>query len=99
MCGIRSIDRIVDLCQRDIGFMWLAQGLKPKRDAFYNFINNKVSKEILDDLHYQRFLNNKGHKKTEIQKLYEDFSRYGLRLIKYKDNFEIIIVIQKQIKM
>src|SRR5690554_4795315 len=225
MRGIRSIDRIVDLCQRDIGFMWLAQGLKPKRDAFYNFINNKVSKEILDDLHYQfmqilkkkklitletlfvdgtkieananrytfvwrgtinyhltnlldniqslykrynefivnneydakygllpeemffiegtkkvkeiilenkkrkrlnkkklpnktileidnigpqsimkikkilkklseqegiQFLNNKGHKKTEIQKLYEDFSRYGLRLIKYKDNFEIM---------
>ncbi|ERJ10861.1 uracil phosphoribosyltransferase protein [Haloplasma contractile SSD-17B] len=53
MYGIRSIDRIVERCRRDIGFMWLAQGKKPKRDAFYNFINNKASKPILDDLHYQ----------------------------------------------
>ena len=52
MRGIRSIDKIVELCERDIGFMWLAQGERPKRDAFYNFIN-KVPKEIIEDLHYQ----------------------------------------------
>jgi len=56
MHGIRSIDRIVERCKRDIGFMWLAQGQQPKRDAFYNFFNNKVSQETLDDLHYQ-FMN------------------------------------------
>jgi len=37
MRGIRSIDRIVDLCERDIAFIWLTQGRKPKRDAFYEF--------------------------------------------------------------
>ena len=34
MRGIRSIDRIVDLCERDIAFIWLTQGRKPKRLVF-----------------------------------------------------------------
>ena len=37
MQGIRSIDCIVDLCERDIAFIWITQGRKPKRDAFYDF--------------------------------------------------------------
>ena len=53
MRNARSIDEIVDLCGRDLGFIWLSQGERPKRDAFYNFLNNKLSTEILDDLHYQ----------------------------------------------
>ncbi len=53
MRGIRSVDTIVDLCQRDICFMWLAQGEKPKRDVFYDFMNNKATVEIIEDLHYQ----------------------------------------------
>ncbi|WP_420806798.1 transposase, partial [Abyssisolibacter fermentans] len=53
MRGVRSVDRIVDLCERDIAFIWLTKGEKPKRDAFYDFINNKLTTEILDDLHYQ----------------------------------------------
>lgn len=53
MRGIRAIDRIVELLERDILFMWLAQGAKPKRDVFYDFINGKLSEEILEDLHYQ----------------------------------------------
>ena len=53
MRGIRAIDRIVDLLERDILFMWLAQGAKPKRDVFYDFINGKLGEEILEDLHYQ----------------------------------------------
>ena len=44
MRGIRSIDRIVDLCERDIAFIWLTQGRKPKRDAFYDF---KCKKNLL----------------------------------------------------
>lgn len=51
--GIKSVDRIVELCERDIAFMWLAQGEKPRRDVFYDFMNNKLNEEILLDLHYQ----------------------------------------------
>lgn len=51
--GVRAVDRIVELCTRDIAYIWLAQGEKPQRDAFYDFINNKLTNEILEDLHYQ----------------------------------------------
>ena len=37
MRGIRAVDRIVELCGRDLAFIWLTQGQKPKRDAFYEF--------------------------------------------------------------
>ncbi len=37
MRGIRSVDRIVDLCERDLAFIWLTRGQKPKRDAPYDF--------------------------------------------------------------
>ena len=53
MLGIRSVDRIVELCERDIAFIWLAQGQKPKRDAFYEFLNKRLTSEVLEDLHYQ----------------------------------------------
>ena len=53
MKGIRAIDRIVELCERDIAFIWLTKGLKPKRDAFYEFIKQKLNDHVLDDLHYQ----------------------------------------------
>ena len=53
MRGIRSIDRIVDLCEIDIAFIWLTQGRKPKRDAFYDFKGKKLTSDILDNLNYQ----------------------------------------------
>lgn len=53
MRGIRAVDRIVELCERDIAFIWITKGEKPQRDAFYSFLNDKLSKEILEDLHYQ----------------------------------------------
>ena len=53
MRGVKSVDRIVELCERDLAFIWLTQGEKPQRDAFYDFINNKLTGEILDDLNYQ----------------------------------------------
>ena len=34
MRGIRSIDRIVDLCERDIAFIWLTQGGSLKEMPF-----------------------------------------------------------------
>ncbi len=43
MRGVRAVDRIVDLCQRDIAFIWLTKGQKPQRDAFYDFKGKKIS--------------------------------------------------------
>ena len=37
MRGVRAVDRIVELCERDLAFIWLTKGQKPKRDAFYEF--------------------------------------------------------------
>ncbi len=53
MRGVRAIDRIVELLNRDIAFISLAKGEKPQRDVFYDFVNEKMSTEILEDLHYQ----------------------------------------------
>ena len=53
MRGVRAVDRIVELCERDIAFIWLTKGQKPRRDAFYDFINDKLSGGIIDELHYQ----------------------------------------------
>ena len=53
MRGIRSVDRIVELCERDLAFIWLTGGKKPRRDVFYEFIGRRLVPEVLDDLHYQ----------------------------------------------
>ena len=53
MRGIRAVDRIVELCGRDLAFIWLTQGQKPKRDAFYEFKGSRLTPEVLEDLHYQ----------------------------------------------
>ena len=53
MRGIRAVDRIVELCERDLAFIWLTEGQKPKRDAFYDFKNKKLTADILDELNYQ----------------------------------------------
>ena len=56
MKGIRSVDKIVELCERDICFMYLAKGERPQRDAFYDFINDRATIDVIEDLHYQ-FIN------------------------------------------
>lgn len=53
MRSSRNVDQMVELCERDLAFIWLAKGQKPKRDAFYDFIGTKLTGEVLDDLHYQ----------------------------------------------
>ncbi len=53
MRGVRAVDRIVDLCQRDLAFILLARGQKPKRDAFYDFKGQNLKGEVLDELNYQ----------------------------------------------
>lgn len=41
---LREVDRIVELCKRDLEFIWLTQGEQSKRD---DFINKKLMPEIL----------------------------------------------------
>ena len=53
MRGVRAVDRIVELCERDLAFIWLTKGQKPKRDAFYDFKSKKLTGEVLDELNYQ----------------------------------------------
>ena len=53
MRGVRAVDRIVELCERDLAFIWLTKGQKPKRDAFYEFKSKKLTGEVLDELNYQ----------------------------------------------
>ncbi len=53
MQGIRSVDKIIERCKRDICYMYLTGGVTPGRDAFYNFKNKKLNKEVLEDLHCQ----------------------------------------------
>ncbi len=53
MRGVRAVDKIVELCERDICFMYLCGGQTPKRDAFYSFKNDKLLIEVMEDLHYQ----------------------------------------------
>lgn len=53
MRGIRAVDRIVELCERDLAFIWLTKEQKPKRDTFYEFKNKKLTADVLDELNYQ----------------------------------------------
>ena len=53
MRGVRAVDHTVDLCQRDLAFIWLTKGQKPKRDVFYDFKGKKLTAEVLDELNYQ----------------------------------------------
>lgn len=36
MRGIRAVDRIVELCERDLVFLWLTKGQRPKKMHFMN---------------------------------------------------------------
>ena len=53
MRGVRAVDRIVELCERDLAFIWLTRGQKPRRDAFYDFKGKKLTAQVLDELNYQ----------------------------------------------
>jgi len=53
MRGVRAVDRIVELCERDLAFIWLTKGQKPRRDTFYDFKGKKLTGEVLDELNYQ----------------------------------------------
>ena len=54
MKGIRSVKEIVKACSRDICFMNICRNNPPPSvDTIYRFKNNRVTTQILDNLHYQ----------------------------------------------
>ncbi|MGN8696575.1 IS1182 family transposase [Bacillota bacterium HCP3S3_F1_1] len=83
MRGVKEVDRIVELCERDLAFIWLTQGEKPKRDAFYDFINNKLTDEILDDLNYQFLRRLKKEGLITLEALYIDGTKIEANANRY----------------
>ena len=83
MRGVKSVDRIVELCERDLAFIWLTQGEKPQRDAFYDFINNKLTAEILDDLNYQFLRRLKKEGLITLEALYIDGTKIEANANRY----------------
>ena len=58
--------------KRDLAFIWLTKGEKPERDAFYDFINNKLTDDILEDLNYQFLRRLKAEGLITLEALYID---------------------------
>ena len=83
MRGVKSVDRIVELCERDLAFIWLTQGEKPGRDAFYDFINNKLTGEILDDLNHQFLRRLKKEGLITLEALYIDGTKIEANANRY----------------
>lgn len=81
--GIRSIDKIVEACERDLGFIWLTQGQKPKRDVFYKFKNDYATNDILDDLHYQFMKRLKEEGLITLEVLYVDGTKIEANANRY----------------
>ena len=83
MRGVRAVDRIVDLCQRDPAFIWLTKGQKPQRDAFYDFKGKKLTGEILDELNdqFMRRLQNEGL--LTLKELYIDGTKIEANANRY----------------
>lgn len=82
MQGIRSTDEIVKRCERDLGFIYLTRGARPKRDVFYDF-KRKIPIETLEDLHYQfiKFLNKEGY--VTLENLYVDGTKIEANANRY----------------
>ena len=83
MRGVRAVDRIVELCKRDLAFIWLTQGEQPGRDAFYDFINQKLTGEILDDLNYQFLRRLKKEGLITLEALYIDGTKIEANASRY----------------
>ena len=83
MRGVKAVDRIVELCERDLAFIWLTQGEKPQRDAFYDFINQKLTGEILDDLNYQFLRRLKKEGLITLEALYIDGTKIEANANRY----------------
>ena len=83
MRGVKSVDRIVELCERDLAFIWLTKGEKPGRDAFYDFINDKLTSDILDDLNYQFLRRLKKEGLITLEALYIDGTKIEANANRY----------------
>ncbi|MDI9414223.1 MAG: IS1182 family transposase [Bacillota bacterium] len=83
MREIKAVDRIVELCERDLAFIWLSKGQKPRRDAFCDFINNKLTKEVLDDLHYQFIRRLEREEPVTLKSLYIDGTKFEANANRY----------------
>jgi len=83
MRGVRAVDRIVELCERDVAFIWLSEGKKPRRDAFYDFKNDKLTDAILDDLHYQFIRRIQREKLITLESLYIDGTKIEANANRY----------------
>ena len=83
MRGVRSVDRIVELCERDLAFIWLTRGQKPKRDAFYEFKGKKLTSEILDDLNYQFLLRLQKEGLVTLKELFIDGTKIEANANRY----------------
>jgi hypothetical protein len=81
--GIRAVDRIVELCVRDIAFIWLTKGEKPKRDAFYDFKNDKLTEMVLDDLHYQFIRRLRAEGLITLESLFQDGTKFEANANRY----------------
>ena len=83
MLGIRSVDRIVELCERDLAFIWLTKGQKPKRDAFYDFKGKKLTGEALDELNYQFIRRLEKEHLVTLKELYIDGTKIEANANRY----------------
>lgn len=83
MRGVKFVDRIVELCKRDLAFIWLTQGETLERDAFYDFINNKHTGEILGDLNYQFLCRLKKEGLITLEALYIDGTKIEANANRY----------------
>ena len=83
MRGVRAVDRIVELCERDLAFIWLTKGQKPRRDAFYEFKDKKLTGDILDDLNYQFLRRLKKEGLVTLEVLYIDGTKIEANANRY----------------
>lgn len=83
MRGVRAVDKIVELCERDICFMYLCGGKTLRRDAFYSFKNDKLLIEVMEDLHYQfiKIMTNEGY--LGLDKLFIDGTKIEANANRY----------------
>ncbi len=83
MRGIRAVDRIVELYGRDLAFIWLTKGQKPKRDAFYEFKNKKLTADVLDELNYQFLRRLQKEKLITLKELFIDGTKIEANANRY----------------
>ena len=83
MRRVRTVDRIVDLCRRDLAFIWLAKGQKPQQDVFYDFKGKKLTGEVLDEPNYpfMRCLEKEGF--ITLKELYIDGTKIKANANRY----------------